>query len=265
MFGPLDPTRTQVWSCGGGRQSTAIAALIVQGRLPKPDIAVMVDTQREKSATWRYAEAVLIPELAKVGVALEIVQKSDFATKDLYGGEDGETLLIPAFTTIKSAKPGERGKFSNWCSGEWKRHVKERWLRRVRKVDTCEDWIGFSVDEMKRVATSRSRWQRLRYPLIELVPMRREACVRLVEEMGWPAPPRSACWMCPNQSDDEWREMRERDPEDFAQAVALDHAIRERDPHVFLHSSGVPLDQADLSRNEGQPSLFACDSGMCFV
>lgn len=27
----------QVWMCGGGTQSVAIAALIVQGKLPKPD------------------------------------------------------------------------------------------------------------------------------------------------------------------------------------------------------------------------------------
>jgi len=38
--------RTQVWASGGGVQSTAIAALIVLGRLPKPDLAVIADTGR---------------------------------------------------------------------------------------------------------------------------------------------------------------------------------------------------------------------------
>ena len=44
--------RNLIWSCGGGTQSAAIAALIVQGRLPIPDISLMVDTEREKSGTW---------------------------------------------------------------------------------------------------------------------------------------------------------------------------------------------------------------------
>ena len=62
--------RTQIWSSGGGVQSTAIAALIVQGKLPKPDIAVIADTERELSTTWKYIEEVTGPALASVGVTL---------------------------------------------------------------------------------------------------------------------------------------------------------------------------------------------------
>jgi hypothetical protein len=36
-----------VWSCGGGTQSAAIAALIVSGQMPVPDLSVIVDTERE--------------------------------------------------------------------------------------------------------------------------------------------------------------------------------------------------------------------------
>ena len=45
---------TTVWSYGGGTQTAAIAVLILQGRLPKPDIAVMADTGREIASTWDY-------------------------------------------------------------------------------------------------------------------------------------------------------------------------------------------------------------------
>lgn len=38
---------TQVWSCGGGTQSGAIASLIRLGKLPRPDYAFMTDTGRE--------------------------------------------------------------------------------------------------------------------------------------------------------------------------------------------------------------------------
>lgn len=268
MFEPFDPNRTQVWSCGGGTQSAAIAALIVQERLPRPDIAVMVDTGREKSATWRYAEAVLIPELAQAGVTLEIIRKEDFATVDLYreNEETGEEdLLLPVYTSLNLKANGELGKMPTFCSNEWKQRVVRRWLRRVREVTACEQWIGYSLDERKRLKAPDCRWLKPRYPLVQDVPLHRHGCVLVVTEMGWPEPPRSACWMCSNMSDREWREMKESDPQDFAKAVALDYSIRERDPHFYIHESGLPLDQVVFSAEREKPSLFGCDSGMCFV
>jgi hypothetical protein len=47
---------------------TAIAALIVTGKVPKPDLAVIADTGREKSATWDYLERYIVPALQSVGV-----------------------------------------------------------------------------------------------------------------------------------------------------------------------------------------------------
>lgn len=44
----------EVWSCGGGVQSVAIGALIVGGKLPMPDVAVIADTGRETGRTWAY-------------------------------------------------------------------------------------------------------------------------------------------------------------------------------------------------------------------
>ena len=38
---------TNIWNYGGGAQSCAIAVLILQGRLPKPDFAVIADTGRK--------------------------------------------------------------------------------------------------------------------------------------------------------------------------------------------------------------------------
>lgn len=257
--------RTQVWSCGGGTQSAAIAALIIQERLPRPDILVMVDTEREKTSTWEYANAVLFPELAKVGLVVEVIPKSRYATVDLWTGEDGDTIALPMFTD----QAGEVSKLPGYCSGEWKREVVNRYLRKERKVEACDTWIGMSLDEMKRVRTSRNKWNQNRYPLIFDVPMRRHGCVHLVTvEMGWPKPPRSACYQCPNQSDDEWRELKETHPEDFERAVLLEREVRERDEHAFLHRSGVPLDQVDFTKPAEDLALFAdlgCDSGFCFV
>lgn len=250
--------RTQVWSCGGGTQSAAIASLIVRGELPKPDLAVIVDTEREKSGTWEYAEAVLIPKLAAVGVTLQRVKKSDFATVDLYSHKG--KLLLPVFTD----QSGEVGKLSSYCSGEWKRDVILRWLR-AQGVKQCDTWIGISVDEMRRTRVSRVAWAQNRYVLIERR-MRRMDCVReVVEVSGWPEPPRSACWMCPNMGNSEWLEMKLHFPGDFDLAVAFDRELRETDPNAWLHESCTPLDQVDFTRPAGLFDDPSCASGYCFV
>jgi hypothetical protein len=247
------------WSCGGGTQSAAIAALIVQGKLPKPDLAVIVDTEREQSATWEYAESVLTPELAKVGVTLQRVSKSEFATVDIYSHKG--TLLLPIYSS-----QGD-GKFTNYCSGEWKRDVILRWLR-SQGVKECDTWVGISVNEMSRMRFSRVAWARNRYPLIEPefeVTFRRSDCEAEVSRLGWPAAPRTACYMCPNQGDFEWLEMKAHYPDDFAKAVQFEREMRARDPDAWLHRSRVPLDQVDFTAQRGLFDDRSCASGFCFV
>lgn len=245
----------QAWSNGGGTQSAAIAALIIQGRLPKPDIALIVDTEREKASTWRYLDEIIRPNLQSVGVYVERVPKSRYATVDLYGGEDDDSILIPAFTT----QNGEVGKLPTFCSVEWKQRVVQRYLRELG-VNEAQLWIGISRDEMRRIRTPRHKWLQERYVLLFDVPMYRSECLHLVMNvMGWPEPPRSACWMCPNMNDEEWRQM---DREDFQKAVNFEREIRQKDAFVFLHELGKPLDQVDFTNH--QPKL-GCDSGYCFI
>lgn len=248
--------RTQLWASGGGVQSAAIAALIVQGEL-RPDLAVIVDTEREQSTTWAYMDSVIVPALATVGVTLHRVPKSAYATVDLYGGEDDDSLLIPAFTTQDGI-----GKLPTFCSNEWKRRVVQRWAT-AQGVKLATMWLGISLDEHQRMSMVAGKWEN-RYPLIERR-MNRGDCVALVEKMGWPTPPRSSCWMCPNHGDHEWREIRDHKPEDWQKAIHFEREIRLRDPHAFLHRSAVPLDAVDLS--ERNASLFdnGCASGYCFT
>jgi hypothetical protein len=246
--------RTQVWSSGGGVQSAAIAALICLGELPKPDLAVIVDTEREMSTTWHYMESVITPALIKVGVELVRVSKSDYATVDLYRGKD---MLIPAFTTEGLGV----GKLPTFCSNEWKRRVMQRWASE-QGVTQADVWIGISTDEMKRCKQTLGKWQD-KYPLIEKRKNRGD-CIALVERMGWPQAPKSRCFMCPNQSEVEWREMKIHQPVDFAAAVDFEKEIQREDENLWLTQQAVPLDQADFA---ALPDLFTgrCDSGVCFV
>ena len=256
----------QVWSCGGGTQSVAIGALIVQGRLPKPDFACIADTGKEMPTTWEYFDAVLKPNLAAVGVDIVRVSREEFASpwgKGMFA-TSGQ-LMIPAYSNLN----GEPSKLSAFCSGAWKQEVIDRWLSKVHGATRSKlvKWIGFSRDEKTRILRMQAgtEWKAglIRFPLHDDVPLRRHEAIQLVEAMGWPKPPRSRCWMCPNQSDLEWEEVRQI-PELWEQACALDGTIRERDPHAFLHASITPLRGADTSAGD---DLFSagCPSGECFL
>lgn len=251
--------RTQIWSSGGGVQSTAIAALIVAGKLPKPDLAVIADTERELSTTWAYMEAVTIPALKNVGVQLHRVKKSKYASVDLYGGADKKSLLIPAFTTHS----GDIGKLPGFCSGEWKLRVVQRWANAEHGVEAATMWMGISTDEMGRASLPSGKWWK-RYPLIELN-MSRADCFRVVEEAGWPEPPRSSCWMCPNHREDEWLWQSVAAPQDHRKAVVFDLEMRKKDPHAWLHPSAQPLGEVKFDVANEVMFGKGCQTGLCFV
>lgn len=234
-------TKPIIWSYGGGTQSAAIAVLIAQGRLPKPEVSVIADTGREGSKTWTYLMDHIQPLMDTVGVKIEIAPHS-LATVDLYG-KNGD-LLIPAFTAS--------GKLPTFCSTEWKARVVSRYLRSLGYGSKLpvRTWIGFSLDEIHRVKEMKG-WQEYWWPLLfDVQPaLTREDCRRLVLSAGLPEPPKSSCMICPHRKNEQWADLKENAPADWAAAVALDRAIRERDQAggVFLHHSRVPLEQADLT------------------
>jgi hypothetical protein len=243
---------TNVWSCGGGVQSAAIAALICRGRLPKPDVALMVDTEREKRTTWDYVSGVLVPNLKAAGVDLVIVKKSQFASVDVYSR--GGDMLLPVFL-------GSGGKLPTFCSNEWKQRVAHRYLRSIG-VEKCRTWIGISTDEMRRVRVSGLAWNQNCYPFIEAefkLYYNRNHCIEEVRRTGWPDAPRSACYMCPNMSDAEWLAMH---PQDLELAAQFEDRIRQDDPDFFLHKSRVPLREVVFSDGGGE--IGGCE-GMCFI
>lgn len=248
-----------VWSCGGGVQSAAIAALIVSRKLPKPDVAVMADTGREASETWRYFYSVLSPQLATVGVDLVLLNHEKWSTVDLFGGAEESTALMPMFTN----RTGTVGQTSKYCSNEWKSRPIDRYVRSLG-LERGVRWIGFSVDEFHRARShdAAASWNQS-YPLIDLR-MTRADCQALVRRMGWPAAPRSSCWMCPYRSDTEWRHLKATDPGDFLMAKDVERWVQEKDPNLFLHRSCKPLGSADFGEAQGD-LLDQCGSGMCFT
>ena len=261
--------RPVIWSYGGGVQSAAIAVLVLRGELPRPERIVMADTSREASATWAYLDEVVQPALAEAGLRVEIAQH-ELATKDLLS-TDGKPLM-PVYTRQAEdrQRSGRVGQMRNFCSGEWKRDVVRRYVRSLgygpegrSEKGPVVNWLGISRDEIGRMGGDRRKWIVTRWPLIFDRPTTRAECLDLVAEAGWPRPPKSSCWCCPYRGNAQWRELREAWPGDWERAVALEAELRQRDAGLYLHRSGVPLGEADLS--EGEVGGLPCTSGQCWT
>ena len=244
-----------VQSYGGGIQSVCICVLVRECVLPRPDIIVCADTSREKQSTWDYMHDVTQPYLDQIGLKIEVASH-DLALKDLYA-PDGTTLM-PAFT--------ETGRLGPFCSGEWKRDVVYRYLRN-RGVTECEMWIGYSIDELRRVPDNDRRgWCKLDFPLINKM-INRAMCRGIIKAAGLPLPLKSRCWSCPHQSDDEWLEVK-ANPVEWAKGVALDNEIRVNDPRgegLYLWSGRKPLEMADFGGDRLTAPVRACEGGHCWT
>lgn len=251
----------QVWSCGGGTQSGAIAVLIGSGKLPAPDLCFMTDTGREKSSTWPFVDNFIRPWIAKVGCDLIIVKTAELLSEDYAGLKSANgTILLPVYTS----QSGTVGKLSGFCSGKWKRDVAERYFRSLG-IETATNWLGISVDEIRRVRNQHRNWLALRYPLVFEIRMSRLDCVQLIRSTGWGGPiPHSACYMCPNLSDAEWVEMKRDYREDFEKACVIEMELRQDDPHFWLHPSCTPLASVDFDMQQTMFADRGCTGG-CFT
>jgi hypothetical protein len=96
--------------------------------------------------------------------------------------------------------------------------------RRSPAHAVVEQWIGISLDQVIRMKPSFEAWQVNRWPLIEQR-MSRHDCLRWLARHNYPIPPKSSCIGCPFHSDAMWRQIRDGDPDAWAEAVAVDHAI----------------------------------------
>lgn len=246
---------------GGGRQTTALIVLIKKGLLPKPDLIVIADTGRENPSTWEYRSEITEPIAQSMGLTIEIAPRS-LAYVDLYSHQGD--LLIPVYT--------KTGKMTAFCSSEWKQRVVRRYLKDQHNIHRATAWIGYAIDERKRYKPNKEDktgpWYRT-FPLFDLSLTKRD-CRQIITDYGLPMPPPSACWMCPNKANEEWRYLRDNYPPAFEQACQLDEEVREEDiaqghEGVWLHHSRQPLRSADLDAEDRGDESRQCGLGMCFV
>jgi hypothetical protein len=231
-----------------------------RGELPGLEGAIFADTGWEPAAVYAQVDR-LEQEFSAAGIPLYRVSKGNLRADSLDPAH--RFVSVPYFT---QSPDGSTGMARRQCTSEYKlgpinRKVRELLgakpptFRTVAKGNVAVQWIGFSTDEVHRVNNRReNRYTIKRYPLLELG-MSRKDCERWLKLQGWGHTVKSSCIGCPFHGNAAWRDMRDHRPDEWADAVAFDHAIRKGcasaaplNGQAFLHSSRRPLDQAPIDR-----------------
>lgn len=265
-----------VISLGAGVQSTTVALMAAHGEIsPMPDCAIFADTGAEPHGVYKHLDSL------EGQLPFPVYRVSAGNLRDeILGAMAGRNRSDgrPPFFTASG------GMLNRQCTQDFKilpitRKVREliglKKGQRAPRTPVVEQWIGISSDEAIRMKPSRLPFIRHRWPLIE-AGMHRRHCLQWCEDRGFPKPAKSACTFCPYTDNARWRDMKLNDPTSFADAVAIDKAIRagmpgprrSKEEQWFVHSDRVPLDEVDLSTAEdrGQLNLFLNEcEGMCGV
>lgn len=112
------------------------------------------------------------------------------------------------------------------------------------------------AEEFHRAKDSGVRYAVNTFPLLELG-LTRADTQSYLDRHGFAAVSKSACIGCPYTSNAGWRNLRDNHPQQWAQAVEFDRAIRSGSARAnangqpllgqaFLHPSLQPLDQAPI-------------------
>jgi hypothetical protein len=250
----------QVLSLGAGVQSSALLLMSYDGELPPLDYAVFADTGWEPQAVYEHLEE--LEDIVGDRIPIIRVSAGDIR-EDLMNAAAGKPGRVPAPPLFVPGGDGRASLLRRQCTKEYKivpiyRELRKHSTRAERKeVTTVDLWMGISLDEVERMKPSREPWVRNVYPLIDRR-LSRWDCQRWLTARGIDAP-KSACIGCPFHDNDRWRAMKAEAPDEFADAVAVDAAIRHlpgiKAGAAYLHRDLKPLDQVDLRTPEDRGQL----------
>jgi hypothetical protein len=278
-------------SLGAGVQSSYLLLQAARGIRAPYDYAIFANTKREpqKVMDWlawmreevaRSKHPIPIIEVTAGDLGAEAVR---VRTSKKTGNQYVKTLL-PAYVAKKN---GEKSMMGRRCTVDYKLRVLTKTQRRLAKVHRkkrgvtakvmAEVTIGFSFDEWQRMKPNREPWAINVFPLVA-EKVTRHDCELWVEETYGRTPPKSACIFCPFHGDEYWQSMKDKEPDEFAQAVQFDHDLRAAAEaqtgtarlrgKVYLHQSLRPLDQVKFTDTPDhfQVELFGAEcEGLCGV
>lgn len=282
----------RVLNLGAGVQSTVVALMIHNGKIPPVDCAIFADVQEEPKAVYDHLKWLI----AEVAPSFPVLVRT--------AGRLGDAITtgrlnrkrhsnIPAFTLNQST--GAVAIMPRRCTSDFKVDVVEGTIRREiiglkprqrwPKDVIVEQLFGLSFEECGRAGRvlrsfndgpRRGKATPL-FPLIDME-MTRRKCLEWLKDYGVPhTVDRSACVFCPYKSNAEWQKLK-NNPTEFARVVEIDRMLRSGDiAHrngmrslQYLHRSCVPIDEIDFRTAEergdqGTLGFMAECEGMCGV
>lgn len=250
---------TIVLSFGGGSQSSALLALILQDKIERPDYVIFSDTGSEMPHTYNFIEDKVKPECEFAG--LEFVTVTNEEKGPLYlAYSERDSLPIVG---------------SKLCTSEWKRrpilrYIKERLgygPNERAPPNSVTQWLGISTDERSRVSSASPLWIPTAYPLLERH-LSRDDCHRINQEFWGMKPLKSSCFMCPYQPVKDWQYLRLNEPDLFQLAKDMEIRAIERTGHGFFNDKTFTLNRLDFNRtlDDYLPPDVQCDGGNgCFL
>ena len=265
----------QILSLGAGVQSSTLALMAEHGEFDvKPDAAIFADTQDESAQVYEWLgwlEKQLSFPVHRVTKGKLSVEAQTLRTSK----KTGQHYLRPCLPVFFRGGDGISGRH---CTMDYKIAPIRKKLNELRQGRNVIQWIGISLDETQRIKPSRDKWCENVWPLVESR-MRRGDCFEWMKKHNYPTPPRSSCVYCPFHTDNEWRRLKEEEPEEFVKAVEFEKELQRSYEHVeridgvpYLHRSGVPLSEVDLRNDMERGQLGLWDNpwgneceGMCGV
>jgi 3'-phosphoadenosine 5'-phosphosulfate sulfotransferase (PAPS reductase)/FAD synthetase len=224
---PADDAKVVV-NWGLGLDSTAILVRMHELGI-RPDAIIFSDPGDEWPESYAYRDDVFIPWLRKVGFPEPVLTSRQTCginvriPETLYQySTRTETLPSCAYgrkscsLKFKAEAMNAYWRHTEWCEREWTDG------RRIVKI------IGYEAGEPTRYRNfaefKNPREQREFVPFYPLVEwgLFRADLPEILERNGLPAPRKSACWYCPNNTDAEWRELRDKHPMLFQAALKLE-------------------------------------------
>ena len=247
----------QVLSLGAGVQSTTMALMAENGYLgfEKPDLAIFADTGWEPKAVYENLEWL------KTQLSYPVITVSNGNIRDsILNGINPEGRKVIDMPVYVMKEDGKKYIATRQCTRIYKIEPIYRYLRehlgipagKTANIEQHVDmWIGISRDEASRVKPSRKIWITNIHPLVN-----RDISRTQLEDWfkrNYPGRhlPKSACIGCPFHSDQMWLEMKEKDPESFQEAAAVEWAMQ-----------NVPQSRGAL---EGKPYLHKSHTTLALV
>ena len=255
----------KVISLGMGVQSTAMYMMSSKNIIERADHAVFADPGAELPRTYKILEYLQDWASLNNGIPIHVTNERNLL-QDIVKAQNSRGVRlasIPAFTE-------SGGMIQRQCTGEYKiqpviKKVRElHGLKPRQRMPKTEMWLGITLDEIQRMKESQLPRIDYVYPLIDQR-MTRGDCLKIFDRFQFPIPPKSSCVFCPYHSDKNWKEIKEKLPEEWEKCVQIDNTIRDAtkkglDDKLYLHRSLVPLERIEFA---DQQELFMCEEGFC--